>query len=92
MVSLSEIISLKNVDYEYCGKKILEDINFSVEKGQFISVVGPNGSGKSTLVKLLNGILTASSGEVTIDGLSTNKEENLFEIRNLYPVFFVHNC
>lgn len=88
MVLLSEIIKLENVNYKLGDKKILESINLSVVKGQFISVIGPNGSGKSTLAKLLNGILAASSGEVTIDGLSTNKEENLFEIRKKVGMIF----
>ena len=44
----------------------LEDISFSVEEGQFVSVVGPSGCGKSTLLKILSGILSKTSGDVIL--------------------------
>src|SRR5580704_5920934 len=46
----------------------LRGISFSVDKGQFVSIVGPSGSGKSTLFYLLGGLTRASSGHVVIDG------------------------
>src|SRR6266571_9015842 len=46
----------------------LRGISFSVEKGEFVSVVGPSGSGKSTLFYLLGGLTRADSGKVLIDG------------------------
>lgn len=52
---------------------IIKDISFTVEKGQFVGILGPNGSGKSTLIKLISGILTASTGMIQIDG--KNREE-----------------
>src|SRR5438477_9118445 len=47
----------------------LRGISFSVEKGEFVSVVGPSGSGKSTLFYLLGGLTRADSGKVVIDGV-----------------------
>src|SRR5436309_9943657 len=47
----------------------LRGISFSVEKGEFVTVVGPSGSGKSTLFYLLGGLTRADSGSVTIDGV-----------------------
>src|SRR5450432_2510898 len=47
----------------------LRGISFSVQKGEFVSVVGPSGSGKSTLFYLLGGLTRADSGSVTIDGV-----------------------
>src|SRR5215831_17204945 len=47
----------------------LRGISFSIEKGDFVSVVGPSGSGKSTLFYLLGGLTRADSGRVVIDGV-----------------------
>lgn len=49
-------------------RKILQDINFSVEEGEFIAILGPNGAGKSTLLKLLLGLYKPSSGKIFILG------------------------
>src|SRR5436190_23516605 len=48
--------------------KALDDINFSVERGEFVAIVGPSGSGKSTLLHILGGVDTPSSGQVLVDG------------------------
>lgn len=47
----------------------LNDINFSINKGDFFGIVGRNGSGKSTLLKMIAGVYTPTNGEITIDGL-----------------------
>ncbi|MBP8718979.1 MAG: ABC transporter ATP-binding protein, partial [Candidatus Atribacteria bacterium] len=52
------IISLENVTFSYNQKPVLQEINWSVEPGQFMGIIGPNGSGKTTLLKLISGILT----------------------------------
>lgn len=89
---MSQIV-LKGVSYSYSlgeggSLKALKNLSFSVEKGEFVALVGMNGSGKSTLAKLLNGLFMPSNGEVLIDGLSTSKEENTFEIRKKVGVVF----
>ncbi len=67
-----EILKLNNLSKVY-GKgdtqiKALDDISFSVEKGEFVAIVGPSGSGKSTLLHILGGVDTPSSGQVLVDG------------------------
>ena len=67
-----EILKVHNLSKVY-GKgdtqiKALDDINFSVEKGEFVAIVGPSGSGKSTLLHILGGVDTPSSGQVLVDG------------------------
>ena len=67
-----EILKVNNLSKVY-GKgdtqiKALDDINFSVEKGEFVAIVGPSGSGKSTLLHILGGVDTPSTGQVLVDG------------------------
>lgn len=50
-------------------KTAVDDVSFSVSQGEIIGYIGPNGAGKSTTVKMLTGILTPSSGTITVDGL-----------------------
>ena len=47
----------------------LRDVSFSIEQGEFVSIVGPSGSGKSTLFYLLGGLTRASTGKIVIDGV-----------------------
>jgi len=58
---------------EYKIKKAVDNISFSIEKGEMVGFIGPNGAGKSTTVKMLTGILVPSSGEISIGGLSPYK-------------------
>jgi NitT/TauT family transport system ATP-binding protein len=48
--------------------RVLEDMNFSVEEGEFIAIVGPSGSGKSTLLRIMNGLIPPSTGQVLYQG------------------------
>lgn len=52
----------------YGQKTALDNVTFSLERGRIIGLLGPNGSGKTTLIKLANGLLTPSSGEIRIAG------------------------
>ena len=58
-------------------KKIVtavNDISFSIEKGEIVGYIGPNGAGKSTTVKMMSGILSPTSGEILINGISPEKD------------------
>ena len=55
----------------------VNDISFSVEKGEILAFIGPNGAGKSTTIKMLTGILYPTSGEIEVDGINPSKERNL---------------
>ncbi|OQB14167.1 MAG: ABC transporter ATP-binding protein YtrB [Firmicutes bacterium ADurb.Bin193] len=57
-----------NVTKSYGAKPALKGINLTVESGKIIGLLGPNGSGKTTMLKLANGLLNPSSGEVLIEG------------------------
>ena len=80
------VVNKLNFSYDK-ETEVLKDISFEIEKGQYVSIVGHNGSGKSTLGKLLIGLLTPKSGEITICGLPLNKD-NIVQIRNKVAIVF----
>lgn len=81
-------LTIKNLNFSYTEKiKTIDDISLEVERGSYISFLGHNGSGKSTLAKLIVGLLTPSSGEITISGVQLNKE-NIVAIRNKVAIVF----
>ena len=63
---MSALLECKNVSKAYGGKTALSHISLSLEGGHIIGLLGPNGSGKTTLIKLINGLLTPSEGEILI--------------------------
>jgi len=65
---MSEIVSCKHLTKTYGKLTALDDISFSLESGKIVGFLGPNGSGKTTLIKLLNGLLTPTEGEIQIAG------------------------
>ena len=82
------IIDAEKLTFSYDGKiDAVKDVSFSVEKGQYCTIVGHNGSGKSTVAKLLTGLLEKKSGNIYIDGLELNIE-NLRKIRNKIGIVF----
>ncbi|MFR5876614.1 MAG: ABC transporter ATP-binding protein [Eubacterium sp.] len=101
-----KILETKNLSKTY-GKgdtmvKALDNVSFSVEKGEFVAIVGPSGSGKSTLLHILGGVDTPTSGEVVIDktDISTLDETALaifrrrqigliYQFYNLIPILTV---
>ncbi len=66
----------------------LDAIDFSVQEGEFVAVLGHNGSGKSTLARLTNGLLTPDAGKITVMGLDTSNENELFNIRKQVGIVF----
>ena len=62
------LLELKNVSKSYGPKKVLKNINLSIEEGKIVGLLGPNGSGKSTMIKLINDLLVPDSGEILIKG------------------------
>ena len=62
------ILECKNLSKRYGKVNALEDVNLVIEPGRVVGLLGPNGSGKTTLIKLINGLLTPSDGEILVDG------------------------
>lgn len=101
-----EILRCEHVTKEYrqgdTKIKALDDVSFSVEKGEFVSIVGPSGSGKSTLLHILGGVDKPTSGKVFVEGKDMHalKEDKLsifrrrqigliYQFYNLMPVLNV---
>lgn len=61
-------IEVRHLDFSYEKTPVLSDVNFSVNRGDFLAIIGPNGGGKSTLMKLIVGLLKPSAGEVRVFG------------------------
>lgn len=71
---MDSIVECRNLTKVFPGCLALNSINLALPKGQIIGLLGPNGSGKSTLIKLMNGLLTPTSGEILINGMHPGSE------------------
>lgn len=63
------IFECRNLSKKYGDIQALDDVNLSILPGRIIGILGPNGSGKTTLIKLANGLLKPSEGQILIDGM-----------------------
>lgn len=61
------IVKCKNLSKSFGGHTILNNINLTIPEGKIIGLLGRNGAGKSTLIKIINGLVTPSSGEILVD-------------------------
>lgn len=90
--SSQDLVQIDRVMKSFGGKLALKDVSFSVPSGQICGLLGPNGAGKTTLFRLLMGILKATAGKLTIDGLDAFDDR--VEVKRLIgflpdePVFY----
>ena len=63
-----EAIKIENLTFARNGRKIINDVSFSVQEGELLGIIGPNGAGKTTLLKLILGLLNPNSGKIYIEG------------------------
>ncbi len=71
---MSAILECRGLVKRYGYRTALNSVNLTVERGRIVGLLGPNGSGKSTLIKLANGLLTPTTGEILIDGKAPGPE------------------
>ena len=69
----NEILKIENLSFEYSNTPVLRDVNFTVNKGDFLGVIGSNGAGKSTLLKLILGLLPYNTGSIYLHGEDIKK-------------------
>lgn len=81
MKAFEKAIAFKNVSFGYGEKIVLQDVSFSVEKGQTIALVGPSGSGKSTIASLIVRLMDPQSGGIWVDDEQLN-EKSISSWRN----------
>ena len=74
--------------YEDAPEPALHHVSLQVHEGEFLAVLGHNGSGKSTLAKLLNALYLPTEGHITVCGMDTQSDEDLWEIRQKAGMIF----
>ena len=87
------LLNIESVSKAYTGKaKALDGVSFSVERGQFVSVIGSSGAGKSTLLRCINRLIDPSSGAVEFDGRDVTKlgKRELRQVRRRVSMVFQH--
>ncbi|MGL5086281.1 MAG: ABC transporter ATP-binding protein [Clostridium sp.] len=67
-------LEIKNISKRFEDKLVLDNVSFTVNKGEIFGLLGPNGAGKSTLINIITGLLNANSGEVIVDNFNIRKE------------------
>lgn len=82
---MENIISIKDLSFEYENKKIFENINLEIKKNKWLTIIGNNGSGKSTLIKLILG-LEKFDGSIIVDSIDVSKNKK--EIRKIIGIVF----
>jgi len=92
------IIKTKKLSFEYIRRnsegavegitKAVDNVDLDIEKGDFIAILGHNGSGKSTLAKHMNALLYPTEGAIFVDGINTNENDRLWDIRQTAGMVF----
>jgi ABC-2 type transport system ATP-binding protein len=72
---MSPVISIRSLGKRYAGgHEALKGVDLDIDKGEIFALLGPNGAGKTTLISIVCGIVTATEGSVTIDGLDIGRD------------------
>jgi ABC-2 type transport system ATP-binding protein len=87
------MLEVRSLSKRFSGIPVVRDVSFSIRRGQILGYLGPNGAGKSTTVKMLIGLLEATSGSVELDGRNVRDDMKAFQRRigyvpeepHLYP-------
>lgn len=83
---LRKIITVKNVTKRFNGLVAVDDISFTVEKGEIFAFLGPNGAGKTTTIKMLTTLLKPTSGEIRLNGNDPQTDQD--EVRRSFGIVF----
>ena len=82
------MIEVENLSFSYQNNKVLKNVSFSIEKGEYLCIIGKNGSGKSTLAKLLAALIFQQEGTIKISGYDTKNQKDLLNIRKIVGIIF----
>ena len=67
------LLKLENVNVDFHGRPVLQNINLSLNAGEIVTLIGPNGAGKTTMVRIVLGLLKPDSGQLSDDKGFTNR-------------------
>ena len=81
VMSRETILEMRNIVKDYSGFKAVNNVDFSMHKGEIVAIIGPSGSGKSSLLRCINGLNTITSGEMDLKG----ETGMVFQHFNLFP-------
>ena len=94
----SNIITIEHLSHSFGGKSVLDDINLSIKKGEFVTILGPSGCGKTTILRLIGGFLKATEGKINIAGQDMTQTpphlrpvNTVFQKYALFPHLNVYN-
>ena len=71
----NSLLKLRNISKYYGPKKVLDNINLDIDKGEVIVILGPSGCGKSTLLRCLNGLEKTQEGEIIFSGINLSDKK-----------------
>lgn len=85
----NNIIDVRNISFKYgdANKNAINDLSFSIDEGEWVSIIGKNGSGKTTLINLLDGLIKSNNGDIIVDNLKIDNK-NLDNIRDKIGIVF----
>ena len=87
---MNTAVVFKNIKKVYGNKIVLDGFNLSVAKGEFVTIIGSSGCGKTTALKMINGLIEPTSGDIYVDGENI-KNKNLTKLRrNIGSVSYTH--
>ena len=92
---MANFIEVKDLVYRYSKEQgddnlcpAIDHVSIEIKRGEYISIAGSNGSGKSTLARCLNGLLLPTEGEILVDGMNTNDDDLIWDIRKKIGMVF----
>ncbi len=68
------MISVRGLSHSFAGRPVLKNINLEVEAGEILAIMGSSGGGKTTFLRCISGLIAATTGEITVDGVDVKKE------------------
>ena len=77
------MIEFKNIYKSFKDKHVLEDVSFSIDKGEFVCIIGPSGCGKTTALKMINRLIKPTSGTILVNGKNIGQEDEIDLRRNI---------
>lgn len=77
VIHFNNSIELKNINFSYLDKSIIQDLNFKIKKYQYVYILGPSGSGKTTFIEILIGLIKPKSGSIFVDGVKIDEKNKL---------------